>query len=145
MTLMFPKPTREKKKRAADKRPGMSPTHLNRIRGLPCCVCERRPRSEAHHLKDTGTNERGIALRSTDQWALPVCSFATGGGCHDEIESIGSKNELAWFLARGIDARELAQALWRVSSAKGEKMLEVWKVHTRTRAARCRTEQGERA
>lgn len=136
MTLMFPKPIKGKKKRIADRRPGMSPSHLDRIRGLPCCVCEKPPRSECHHLKDTGANERGMGLRSTDQWALPVCSFATGGGCHDEIERLGSKNERDWFFARGIDARELAQGLWRVTSAKGDKMIEVFKVHMQAKSAR---------
>lgn len=66
-----------------------------------------------------------MGLRSTDQHAVPLCVF-----CHSDVEHIGSKNELAWFAARGIDARELAQGLWRVSSSKGEeKMLAVWKVH----------------
>lgn len=129
MTLMFPKPERKPKKRIADRRPGMSPSHLDRVRGLPCCVCERPPRSEVHHLKDVMPKERGIGLRSTDQWSLPVCSFATGGGCHDDIERLGSKNELAWFEARGIDARELARALWRCSSVKGLDMADVFKVH----------------
>jgi hypothetical protein len=131
LMLMFPKPTREKKKRAADRRPGMSPSHLDRVRGLPCCVCECSPRVQAHHLKDTPDKERGMGLRSTDQHALPMC-----WECHGEVERIGSKNELAWFDARGIDARGLAQALWRASSAKGEKMLEVFRVHMKAKAIR---------
>jgi hypothetical protein len=129
MTLMFPKPERKPNKRAADRRPGMSPSHLDRIRGLPCCVCESAPRSEAHHVKDTGTRERGMGLRSTDQWAIPLCRID-----HDSVERIGSKNERDWFFARGIDARGLAQALWGVSSSKGEeKMLAVFKVHMQTK------------
>lgn len=133
MTLMFPKPVREKKKRIADRRPGMSASHLDRVRGLPCCVCECPPRVQAHHLKDVEPKERGMGLRSTDQWAVGLCVF-----CHDEVERVGSKNERDWFFARGIDARELAQGLWRVTSAKGDKMMEVFRVHMQTKWSKTR-------
>ena len=70
-----------------------------------------------------------MGLRSTDQHAVPMCVF-----CHGDVEVVGSKNERDWFFARGIDARALAQALWGVSSSKGEeKLLAVWKVHMMTK------------
>lgn len=88
------------------KRPGTSPDHLDCIRKLPCCVCEKWPGGQCHHLK-AGTGERGIGLRSTDRWSVPVCPH-----CHDAIERAGTRNETQWFRSRGIGSHELAQDLW---------------------------------
>ncbi len=90
-------------------RPGMSEEHLALIRALPCCRCNAPPKSEAHHLKQ-GIGERGMGLRSTDRWAVPLCR-----SCHDEVERIGSRNEIKWFFDAGIDPHELARGLWSVS------------------------------
>lgn len=87
-------------------RPGMSDDHLALIRQMPCCVCERAAPSDPHHLK-SHTGERGIGLRSTDKWAVPMCRAD-----HDEVERAGTRNERQWFLDHGVDAHELAQALW---------------------------------
>lgn len=89
-----------------DNRDGNSQRHLELIRKLPCCVCPRVPGGEAHHLKATGL--RGMGMRSPDKCAVPMCHQ-----CHVEgVERAGSKNELAWFEKRGIEALELAAALW---------------------------------
>lgn len=97
----------KKKPRAADKRPGMSEAHLALIRKMPCCVTLKVPAGEAHHLK-AGTGERGMGLRSTDRWALPLSHDK-----HMELERIGSRNEVRWFQEHGIeDPIELAAALW---------------------------------
>lgn len=96
---------KRQKPRKSDSRPGMSADHLALIRKLPCCVTGRVPAGEAHHLKATG--ERGMGLRSTDRWAIPMAHEP-----HMEVERAGSRNELAWFTARGIDAIDLATALW---------------------------------
>jgi len=96
----------KKKERAADKRPGMSEKHLECIRQMPCCVTLRVPAGECHHLK--GTGERGMGLRSTDRWAVPLSHDK-----HMELERIGSRNEVRWFQEHGIeDPHELAAALW---------------------------------
>jgi hypothetical protein len=86
-------------------RPGMSVDHLTRIRNLACCVCAKAG-GEAHHLK-AGTGERGMGLRSTDKWSVPMCHT-----CHMEVERVGSRNEQAWFSVRGIYASLLAMDLW---------------------------------
>lgn len=93
------------------KRPGMDADHLELIRKLPCCVTGKVPAGEAHHLK-AGTGERGIGLRSTDKWAVPMAHDP-----HMEVERAGTRNELAWFEQRGIDAHVLAQDLW---AARGD-------------------------
>lgn len=89
-----------------DDRDGNSKAHLACIRKLPCCVCLKMPGGEAHHLKATG--QRGMGMRSPDKEAVPMCN-----DCHiNGVERAGSKNELAWFEKRGIQALDLAKALW---------------------------------
>ena len=106
------KPTGVKKKKQGnskwrEKREGMSEDHCKLIRQLPCTTCNLIPASTVHHLKDTPDKERGMGVRSTDKWGLPECPT-----CHDEVERAGTKNETSWYLERGIDPIELAEALW---------------------------------
>lgn len=120
------KPTRKermkKKERAADKRSGMSEAHLSLIRKMPCCVSLKVPAGEAHHLKNTG--ERGMGLRSTDRWALPLSHDK-----HMELERIGSRNEVRWFQEHGIeDPHDLAAALWNNTGDLG-RMIKVLMAH----------------
>jgi hypothetical protein len=90
------------------KRPGMSEEHLKAVRALPCCVCGKEPAGTVHHLKDTPERERGMSVRSSDKWGVPLCIHD-----HDAIERAGSRNEVAWFQREaGFDPRELAMALW---------------------------------
>lgn len=102
------------KKSAAERREGMSATHLECIRQLPCCAClvikRSEARNEAHHLK-AGTNERGMGLRSTDKNAVPLCRIH-----HNQIERSGTKNETAVFKSWGIaDALQLASDLFKAT------------------------------
>jgi hypothetical protein len=116
--LMFPKEKATRTKRKfRDARPGMSPSHLKRVRRLPCCVCGARGPSQVHHLKRTGsvnedgsitrTIERGMGLTSTDRNGIPLCWKH-----HGEVEVIGSNNETAWLAERGVEAIQLANTLW---------------------------------
>jgi len=100
---------KEKKKSAAEKREGMSEKHLALIRQLPCCVCGRAG-GEAHHCK-YGTGERGMGLRSTDKFAIPLCNEDHING----VERVGSRNEHAWFVKRGVNPLDLAAGLWSVT------------------------------
>lgn len=105
----FKKPKTPKRKgnsKRAQKRPGMSADHLACIRKLPCCISLTMPGGEAHHIK-AGTKERGMGMRSTDRWALPMRH-----DLHMEVERVGTRRELKWFRDRGIDAHALAAALW---------------------------------
>jgi hypothetical protein len=100
----------KEKTRKVTERKGMSEPHCDAIRSLSCCVCGKPPRNQIHHLKQTGQQDRGGARRSADQWGLPLCWL-----CHDGIERLGSRNEIAWFRSLGIDALVLADRLWRAS------------------------------
>lgn len=107
-----PKPP--KKSTWRDERPGMSEAHLAMLRTMPCVVCLKAPAGTVHHLK-AGTGERGMAVRSTDKWALPLCFHD-----HETVERIGSKNETNHFRGLGIDAFVLSIALW---GARGDEAL----------------------
>ena len=109
------KPSQEDKLKARkrrvnfrDMRPGMSDEHLSCIRKLPCCICLRMPGFDPHHLKDTPDKERGMSLRSTDKWTVPMCEQHHIYG----VELAGTRNELKWFSDRGVQALSLAKALW---------------------------------
>lgn len=98
-------PAKHKNSERFKTRPGMSEEHLKLIRNLPCCICGKHG-AEAHHMK-TGTGERGMGIRSTDRWALPMCHDD-----HMEVERVGSRKEETWFRERGVYAALLALDLW---------------------------------
>lgn len=98
-----------KNSRWREERDGMSEGHLELVRRCPCAICRRTPAGTVHHLKTTG--ERGLAVRSTDKWGVPLCPVH-----HDAVERAGKKNELRWFADNGVaDVVWLASALWKAS------------------------------
>lgn len=98
---------RHKNSRWREDRDGMDEGHLSAVRQLPCTVCLRVPAGEAHHLK-SATGERGMSVRSTDKWTVPMCRVH-----HDEVERAGTRNEARYFKENaGCDPLELATALW---------------------------------
>lgn len=109
----FKKPKRERGHENSDwreRRPGMDAKHLANIRRLPCCIpgCKKDPGGQAHHLKDTGAKERGMGVKSTDKHCVPLCEDHHLHG----VERVGAKKELEWFAKFGIEALDLAAALW---------------------------------
>ena len=108
----FRPPVRERTKvkpSAQQRREGNCEKHLALIRELPCCVTGRAGPNDPHHLcSGPAAKERSLGKRATDRWAVPLCRAA-----HDEVHSMGSRREQAWFRAHGIDdVIELAAALW---------------------------------
>jgi hypothetical protein len=109
------------------RREGMSEAHLALIRKLPCAVCPSRRGIQCHHLKAVigAKRQRGVALRSTDQFAVPLCGYPH----HFDVERLGSRREIRWFRENGIfDVEELATALWR-ASGDFDKMLAILAAH----------------
>ena len=82
-----------------------APEHLAHVRQQPCLVCGRRP-VEAHHL--TFAQDRAIARKAGDDWAVPVCRAH-----HRALHAAGA--EQSWWQAQGIDPIPAAEALWRAS------------------------------
>lgn len=110
-------------------REGNSYAHQALIRKLPCCTCSKMPGGTIHHLKATGL--RGMGRRSPDRYGVPMCA-----DCHlNGVERAGSKNELDWFRKRGVEALDLASALW---GATGDlpKMTKIVIAHTHERGAK---------
>jgi hypothetical protein len=121
-----PRAPKQKKKSAAEKRPGMSDAHLKLISQLPCCIpgcihCaaalaeeeagnrdERLYGIDPHHLKCMGG--RGMGMRATDRWAVPMCRAH-----HDEVEHKGSAAEFGWFEKRSVNPIDLANSLWGIT------------------------------
>lgn len=89
---------------ATGKRPGMSKEYLEAIKSLPSCVSGRSP-CDPHHLRMVA--ERGVGMRATDRWALPLTRAEHWG-----VHSIGSSLEVQWFKVRGIYCLALATVLW---------------------------------
>jgi len=118
-----PKAPKRKEPNAASKRPGMSPEYLAAIRRMPSCISGLRP-CDPHHLKcGAAGRERGIGLKATDRYAIPITRDE-----HNQIERLGSRQEFAHFMKHGINCLELATALW---NARGddEAMLRVIEAH----------------
>ncbi len=89
---------------AREKRDGMSHEYLAKLRRLPSCISWLSP-VEAHHLRIKA--ERGVGMRATDKWALPLTAEE-----HRSVHRVGSRREADWFHKRGIDCYGLAAALW---------------------------------
>lgn len=63
--------TRLRQKRAKPRRSSRvrDPAHLEFVRRLPCCLCNRGPRSEPHH----DTEKRGMGQKADDTRTIPMC------------------------------------------------------------------------
>lgn len=110
-----------------DDRDGMSEKHLAAVRKCPCAACLKVPAGTVHHLK-SGTGERGMSVRSTDKWGVPLCMVH-----HEEIERAGTRNEVRTFQAWGIaDVHALALALWG-AACDAPKMTRIVIEHARDR------------
>lgn len=108
--------------------PKRSASHLDFLRGLPCCACGRAPRSEAAHIR-LGT-DGGIGTKPSDRWCLPLC-----GADHARQHQVG---EVQYWSGLGVDPYGLATHLWLKSGdqAAGERavMRMVMEITTRRMA-----------
>jgi hypothetical protein len=108
-----PSTTERQKAKAVDTRgdrDGNDDKHLAALRKCPCIITLKVPAGEVHHLKQ-GTGERGMGMRSSDRWGVPMSRVP-----HEELERQGSRNETRWLKDHGIVAPlDLAAALWNAS------------------------------
>jgi hypothetical protein len=79
--------------------------YLDYIRSLRCCICGDDTSVEAAHLRvgsvNDGKQPAGMAQKSSDRWALPLC-----GRHHREQHATG--NEMEFWLSYAIDPFALA-------------------------------------
>lgn len=81
--------------------------YLNYIRDLPCIICGKQHRSDAHHIRDTRT--AGEAIKSPDWYALPLCH-----DCHMTIaHGVGFKDAMKWVKIDLMDFCRLNYLRWK--------------------------------
>lgn len=82
-----------------------SKEHLRFVGSQPCVICGRTP-SHAHHIRYA--QPRGLALKVSDEFTVPLCAIH-----HGENHSTG--NERRWWAERKIDPLTIASELWSKS------------------------------
>ena len=115
-------------KNSPDKREGMDRSYLDKFEGLPCCIpdCRSFHGVVAHHCRFLDPH-RAKGKKPLDKTAVPLCALHHGYSA-DGVHRVGTRQEQAWFLARGVNALDLATALW-LNSHDEQRMLNVIEAH----------------
>ena len=79
-----------------------SKEHLRFVAGQPCLICGRTP-AHAHHIRYA--QAKGIALKVSDEFTVPLCAIH-----HSENHATG--DERRWWQQRKIDPLAVAAELW---------------------------------
>jgi DNA recombination protein Rad52 len=79
-----------------------SKEHLRFVAGQPCLICGRTP-AHAHHIRFA--QAKGIALKVSDEFTVPLCAIH-----HSENHATG--DETRWWRERKIDPMTVAAELW---------------------------------
>jgi Rad52/22 family double-strand break repair protein len=82
-----------------------SKEHLRFVAQQPCVICGRTP-AHAHHVRYAQT--RGLALKVSDDFTVPLCAIH-----HNENHATG--DERRWWHERKIDPLAIAQELWNAT------------------------------
>jgi hypothetical protein len=87
-----------------------SKEHLQFVAQQPCLICGRSP-SHAHHVRFA--QSKGVALKVSDEFTVPLCSIH-----HSENHSTG--DERKWWQTHNIDPLAIARRLWEESRKRTE-------------------------
>jgi hypothetical protein len=79
-----------------------SKEHLRFVASQPCLICGRTP-AHAHHVRYA--QAKGIALKVSDEFTVPLCAIH-----HSENHATG--DETRWWRERKIDPLTVAAELW---------------------------------
>ena len=82
-----------------------SKEHLRFVAAQPCVICGRTP-AHAHHVRYA--QPRGLALKVSDEFTVPLCAIH-----HSENHATG--DERRWWQERKIDPLTVAAELWSKS------------------------------
>jgi DNA recombination protein Rad52 len=82
-----------------------SKEHLRFVASQPCLICGRTP-AHAHHIRYA--QRRGLALKVSDEFTVPLCAIH-----HNENHTTG--DERRWWQERKIDPLTVAAELWSKS------------------------------
>jgi DNA recombination protein Rad52 len=77
--------------------------HLRFVASQPCLICGRSP-SHAHHVRYA--QPRGLALKVSDEFTVPLCAIH-----HHQIHTTGKERE--WWQERNVDPLVVASRLWQ--------------------------------
>ena len=77
--------------------------HLKFVAQQPCLVCGRSP-SHAHHVRYA--QPRGLGLKVSDEFTVPVCATH-----HHQLHQTAS--ERSWWEEKKLDPLPVAEGLWR--------------------------------
>jgi hypothetical protein len=81
------------------------PDHRKFVAAQPCLVCGREP-AHAHHLRFA--QSRGLSLKVSDEFTVPLCALH-----HGDLHRSGS--ELEWWARHGLNPHPVAAELWAKS------------------------------
>jgi hypothetical protein len=84
-----------------------SKEHLRFVAQQPCVICGRTP-AQAHHIRYA--QPRGLALKVSDEFAVPLCVIH-----HSENHATG--DERRWWQERKIDPLAVAEELWKSTTS----------------------------
>ena len=94
-----------KRKKARDRREGMSKVHLEWMSRQRCLICGV-PDVQVHHLLSVGG--RGMGLKAVDKHTIPLCVMH-----HTMLHDNGSKNEEEFMRGYFIpDLKAVAEEFW---------------------------------
>jgi hypothetical protein len=85
-----------------------SKDHLRFVASQPCLICGRTP-AHAHHIRYA--QAKGIALKVSDEFTVPLCAIH-----HTENHATG--DEKRWWQERKIDPLVAAHQLWKANIGK---------------------------
>ena len=106
MAAALPQPVPEKYFRLRSK------AYLKHVRSFPCLVCGQQ--AEAHHM--THAQPRGVALKTGDQFTVPLCHPH-----HMDLHQ-SPISESVWWALNGINPQEWAKENYeRYSKSAGER------------------------
>jgi hypothetical protein len=83
-----------------------SKDHLRFVAQQPCVICGRTP-AHAHHVRYA--QPRGVALKVSDEFTVPLCAIH-----HSENHTTGDERQ--WWRERKIDPLIMAQELWKATT-----------------------------
>jgi len=98
---------------------GKDPEYLNRVRQLPCCVCEAFGEYQTSHTTAHHTIcGRYSGAKTPDRQAIPLCDCHHQGMKFDRDRSKIAihSNKRAWIEAYGLDTDYIAQTQDKINS-----------------------------
>ncbi len=96
--------------------PRRAPKHKALVKQLPCLLAgpECVGPIDAHHLmRVAGEGPKGMGRTHADRWLIPLCRFGHHRVGKHSVHAHG--DDEACLAARGIQARDVAEALWKYS------------------------------